>query len=62
MQIKEESEVMEGLARINGDLYEDFFFAKSVLSPFSWMQASLLTLNSTLFLNDLLRNDRAIYL
>lgn len=53
---------MEGLARIDGDLYEDIFFAKSMLSPFSWMQGSLLTLNSTLFLNDLLRNDRAIYL
>ena len=26
MQIKEESEVMEGLARIDGDLYEDIFF------------------------------------
>lgn len=48
---------MEGLARIDGDLYEDIFFAKSKLSPFSWMQGSLLTLNSTLVLQDLLRND-----
>ena len=48
---------MEGLARIDGDLYEDNFFAKSILFPFSWMQGSLLTLNSTLFLQNLLRND-----
>ena len=33
-QIKDESEVMEGLSRIDGDLYEDFFSQICVISLF----------------------------